>query len=700
MAKNPKYAIKVARQILAYLFHTVELRLKYGDVQAHPELLPELPYERSVTLVEAFSDASFGCEDGRSQSGVAVLLGGCLVAWLSVPQPFTTLSTCESELVSACEALTLSQAILPLWQELTEQESQWVVITDSVSAASVLLYPSGSWRTRHLRLRCRAYQELIEEEVLTLAHVKGQYQVADLLTKALSPQRISQLLDYLGCVGNPNEGPERAERAPSKGSMVAPSKGVTKSLQVLSCLLSPVTAQPSQSLVASERFRLLFWVLLLVVVLGLCCVVLGFFNRFRHERLREMASLSMVCEEGSPKLGEFKAGEESFRAVAIPKARSTVGAPPKLGQWPQGILKPPPPRVKPPPKAEPPPLILEEGSVPKPSEVQRPPVTTPPRAKPPPKAKPPPLILEEGSDPESREVLRPPIKRPPLIPKARFFAPSGNPIPKEMPGVSKAASPKSAYNQEVTAVHTPPRQKSAQLPPLLSYEELIQRAMRRELQREPTREEVEEEIRQMGIRNARSALRGDDSDSYDGTLSSESYTSEDSARDEQQNVEGTTTVPSSFTYLPPNPVPVLRLESPQGRDSESGGVVWRAIRVDGGGREETTVVANERPTGSGDPPNYTASYVDDSVSFPVGEGAGHPSDWADAQQAEVEAILQVGAVVVSAEGHVWLAGEEEPPLEGQMSHIEEDTLDYQLAAATLLLQQHTSFIVCPQVRSI
>ena len=701
VAKNPKYAIRAARQILAYLFHTVELRLRYGDVPAHAELSPELPYEKSVALVEAFSDASFGCEDGRSQSGVAVLLGGCLVAWLSVPQPFTTLSTCESELVRACEALTLSQAILPLWQELTEQEPQWVVITESVSAASVLLYPSGSWRTRHLRLRCRAYQELIEEEVLTLAHVEGQYQVADLLTKALSPKRIAQLLDYLGCIGNPNEGPGRVAKVPSKGSMVAPSKGVTKSLQVLSCLLSPVAAQPSQGLTGNERFQLWFWVVFLVAVLSLCCTVLGVLNRFRLERLRKMASLSVVCEEGSPKLGEFKVGKESFGAVVIPGARRAVGPPPKVGHWPQGIPKPPPPRAKPPPKAKPPPLILEEESVPEPGEVQRPPVTTPPRAKPPPKAKPPPLILEEESVPEAHEVLRPPIKRPPLIPKARFFIPSGDPIPKETPGLSKAAPPKSAYDQEVTAVHTPPRQKSAQLPPLLSYEELIQRAMRRELQREPTREEVEEEIRQMGIRNARSALRGDDSDSYDGTLSSESYTSEDSARegsgqrDVRGNVEGTPKAPLSFTYLPPQPVPVLRLESPQGRGSESGSVIWRAIRVDGGRREETIVVANVRPTGSGDPPNYATSYVDDSISVPEGEGVGHPSAWADAQQAELEAMLQVGAVVVSAEGHVWLSGEEEPSLEGEMSHMEEDTLDYQLAAATLLLQQHSSFSVPP-----
>ena len=134
VAKSPRYAIKAARQILAYLFCTVDLKLRYGNVPTHPELASEIPYERTMSLVEAFSDASFGCEDGRSQSGVAVLLGGCLVAWLSIPQPFATLSTCEAELVSACEALTLSQSIIPLWQELAETTTRWVVITDSFSA--------------------------------------------------------------------------------------------------------------------------------------------------------------------------------------------------------------------------------------------------------------------------------------------------------------------------------------------------------------------------------------------------------------------------------------------------------------------------------------------------------------------------------------------------------------------------------------
>ena len=268
VAKNPCYAIKAARHVMAYLFETVDLKLKYGDVGTHPELAAELPYERSMGLVEAFSDASFGCEDGKSQSGVAVLLGSCWVAWLSVPQPFTTLSTCEAELVSACEALTLSQAIIPLWQEMTETTIKWVAITDSVAAASVLLYPSGSWRTRHLRLRCRAYQEMIEEEALALSHVKGQNQVADLLTKAMSPQRVKQLLEYLGCVfesKSPEEGFDEKECTTS--TLNSQRKGVAKSLMVLSCLLSPVEAQPSRETNVYHWRVVPFWVFVCLVLL-------------------------------------------------------------------------------------------------------------------------------------------------------------------------------------------------------------------------------------------------------------------------------------------------------------------------------------------------------------------------------------------------------------------------------------------------
>ena len=682
VAKNPKFAIKAAKQILAYLFHTVDLKLRYGNVPTHHELAPELPYERSVGLVEAFSDASFGCEDGRSQSGVAVLLGGCLVAWLSVPQPFTTLSTCESELVSACEALTLSQAIIPLWRELVEVETKWVVITDSVSAASVLLYPSGSWRTRHLRLRCRVYQELIEEEVLTLAHVKGQYQVADLLTKALSPQKIKQLLDYLGCVdGNEAKAEETQPIQSRKASVTgqAGTEGITKSLQVLSLLVSPVNAQPFRDEGLGVGSRLWLWI---VVFFGLCvllgwCLLVG---RLREvERLRALSRKGLEATEGISDKGESMdrgqirpedtsvQGCSSGPSVAIRAARSTVGQPPPLPFARKGEAKPQPPKAIPFPLRKPkaPPLKVKFPSLP----AQSPRAESAPQPKissvkpPPPKAKPPPFVAPEAptqkakfhplpaQSPKAESIppvqpsdlpKGPPVKRPPLLPRFRFHDRYDGEIP-ELPiaAVSKASS-----SNDGMKVHTPPRQVSTELPPLLSYEELIQRAMRRELQREPTWEEVEEEIRQMGIRNAIQATEGSVSESYESDYDSSSMDASETHIGDNvgQPISG-----SQFEYLPPEPVPILRLVSPQGSDVEGQGTVWSAVRVDGGRIEPTTVIAGEVPSGSTDMPNMSfVSYVDDHVSPPEDAGLSVSSANMASQQREYEALFESQAIAFSA----------------------------------------------------
>ena len=675
VAKNPRYAIKVARQILAYLFGSVDLRLRYGDLPTHPELAAELPYERSMSLVEAFSDASFGCEDGRSQSGVTVLLGGCLVAWLSVPQPFTTLSTCEAELVSACEALTLSQAILPLWQELTEVTPRWVAITDSVSAAAVLLYPAGSWRTRHLRLRCRAYQELIEEEVLTLAHVKGQYQVADLLTKALSPLRIKQLLDYLGCLGQPLASAEDGTEGKKGGTMTSSTqKGAAQSLVVLSCLLSPVEAQPVEGLRTSEGrifCLLVLGVLLCVVICWRMSLGTGV-QRLRRLQAKGDDTLNVEPVASSGKetrstetlepwemeeveVGEgppspkptsctMKARPKIGALPAIPEARSTVGMPPSLS----GVSAP---KSKNGFRKAPPPILHPAG----------------PSVK------------------ANMTASNYPVKRPPLLPVRRFYGPSSNVATGENPKAKGAPMSVNSPEEDSMVVHTPPRQQSSELPPLLTYVELIQRAMRRELNREPTQEEVEEEIRQMGIRNAISALEG--SSGSDGSeWSSDSESSGEIPRQHQQTASSS----SSFTYLPPEPTPIVRLVAPEEGEPRGGDVIWEAELVDGDRTVPTTVIAHERPSGSSEPQRW---YVDDAIdgSRP---GIGTCSGATEAARLrELSTPQDSSAVVLDGEGYTWL------PPDGSSSNVGEPfleevvDLDHQLAAATLFLHQHTGFEV-------
>ena len=201
VSKRPVAATKAARQVIGYLIATRGYRLRYGG-ETDPEL-NSLLQSHDIKTVESFSDASFGCDSGRSQSGVVVLFGGCPVGWLSLTQPFTTLSTCEAELVAACEGLAVTQALLPLWKEITGVIPTWLAYSDCISCTAILMHPSGNWRTKHLRLRAKVYQELVEEGLLLLTHIPGRLQVADLLTKPLSKSRMDDLLRFLSYGGLP-----------------------------------------------------------------------------------------------------------------------------------------------------------------------------------------------------------------------------------------------------------------------------------------------------------------------------------------------------------------------------------------------------------------------------------------------------------------------------------------------------------------
>ena len=94
--------------------------------------------------------------------------------------------------------VALTQVLQPLISELMGQEPCWLLYNDSIACSSILSYPSGSWRTRHLRLRSKALQEMISDELLGIHHVPGKYMTADLLTKPLSPPRILELWTYAG----------------------------------------------------------------------------------------------------------------------------------------------------------------------------------------------------------------------------------------------------------------------------------------------------------------------------------------------------------------------------------------------------------------------------------------------------------------------------------------------------------------------
>ena len=72
-------------------------------------------------------------------------------------------------------------------------------------SAIAIAKPTGStsWRTRHLRVRAAFIREQIQLQKVIVKYVRGQHQLADLLTKSFPRQRLEELVtmwgtDYVG----------------------------------------------------------------------------------------------------------------------------------------------------------------------------------------------------------------------------------------------------------------------------------------------------------------------------------------------------------------------------------------------------------------------------------------------------------------------------------------------------------------------
>ena len=76
---------------------------------------------------------------------LGLLRAGLPVAWETTKQPFVAQSTAEAELMGYCESL--------LEVILGEQLTQKRIYGDNVAAIALACNGSGSWRTRHLRIR-------------------------------------------------------------------------------------------------------------------------------------------------------------------------------------------------------------------------------------------------------------------------------------------------------------------------------------------------------------------------------------------------------------------------------------------------------------------------------------------------------------------------------------------------------------------
>ncbi|CAE7832119.1 RE2 [Symbiodinium sp. CCMP2592] len=114
--KSPGIVVKAGMQILKYLFDTVELGIEYKRTAGTAWL--DTPIPRTVGTVEVFTDASHAPEGARSHQAIMVMWLGSLIAWDSSRQPFTTLSSAESELVAIISGVCAAESVGAILEEL------------------------------------------------------------------------------------------------------------------------------------------------------------------------------------------------------------------------------------------------------------------------------------------------------------------------------------------------------------------------------------------------------------------------------------------------------------------------------------------------------------------------------------------------------------------------------------------------------
>ena len=261
--KNPKEVQEVGGQILKYLRKTKKLGLKIG---------------RERGALEVFTDSSFGPGGNDSQGTVVVMWGESMVMWKAGRQSLAPLSTAESELQEGIEGMTMGDSCDVLIMEIESEIYSKVLKVDNVAAVSLLLEASGSWRTRHLRLRASHLRWRISKMDWMVEAIPGEVQIADVGTKALSAPRLEALKEKMGMkqekVGEDEEKKEIQEEEPSPNPVELRQ---ALRLIVLAASLATGKAQGEEEIVRADTWwwLLSFTVFVAIFALGMATCLRG-----------------------------------------------------------------------------------------------------------------------------------------------------------------------------------------------------------------------------------------------------------------------------------------------------------------------------------------------------------------------------------------------------------------------------------------
>ncbi|KAL4282228.1 hypothetical protein GQ457_03G017580 [Hibiscus cannabinus] len=170
----------VAKRVLRYVKSTLGEGLNY------------LKMENVVLTGYSDSDWARSLDDMKSTSGYVFNVGSGAICWSSKKQQVVAQSTAEAEYI-AVDAAAANQAIWlrNLLSDLSfKQESATVLLCDNKSAIAIAENHVQHGRIKHINVKFHAIREAEKNSLIKMEFCSSEMQVADLMTRALSRNRM------------------------------------------------------------------------------------------------------------------------------------------------------------------------------------------------------------------------------------------------------------------------------------------------------------------------------------------------------------------------------------------------------------------------------------------------------------------------------------------------------------------------------